>query len=72
MEESLRFARQDGAQFTVEEEEQGGWRKRLAELVGLDAIDRILGDAEAAGISVDGPDGLLGQIRSPRWCRSAR
>ena len=36
--------------------------KRLAELVSPEAIDRMLGDAEAAGIAVDGPGGLLGQI----------
>jgi putative transposase len=36
--------------------------KRLAELVSPEAIDRMLGDAEAAGVAVDGPGGLLGQI----------
>jgi putative transposase len=36
--------------------------KRLAELVSPEAVDRMLGDAEAAGIAVDGPGGLLGQI----------
>jgi putative transposase len=36
--------------------------KRLAELVSPEAIDRMLGDAEAAGVVIDGPDGLLNQL----------
>ncbi len=37
-------------------------RQRLAELVSPDAVDRMLADAESAGVSIDGPDGLLGQL----------
>jgi putative transposase len=36
--------------------------KRLAELVSPEAIDRMLGDAEAAGVVIDGPGGLLDQL----------
>ena len=36
--------------------------KRLAELVSPAAIDRMLGDAEAAGMPLDGPGGLLAQM----------
>ena len=36
--------------------------KRLAELVSPGAIDRMLGDAEAAGMTLDGPDGLPAQM----------
>ena len=35
---------------------------RLAELVSPDAIDKMLADADAAGMALDGPDGLLGQL----------
>jgi putative transposase len=37
-------------------------QQRLAELVSPDAVDRMLADAESAGVSIDGPDGLLGQL----------
>ena len=37
-------------------------QKRLAELVSPAAIDRMLGDAEAAGVAIDGPDGLVSQL----------
>jgi hypothetical protein len=56
----------------VDEEREAGLAKaaleslaaerRLAELVSPEAVDRMLGDAEAAGVAVDGPGGLLGQI----------
>jgi putative transposase len=36
--------------------------KRLTELVSPGAIDRMLGDAEAAGMALDGPGGLLAQM----------
>jgi putative transposase len=36
--------------------------KRLAELVSPAAVDRMLADADAAGMPLDGPDGLLGQL----------
>ncbi len=36
--------------------------KRLADLVSPGAIDRMLGDAEAAGMALDGPGGLLAQM----------
>lgn len=63
---------QDGPQFTAEEEEQGRLAKaaleelaagkRLAEMVSPEAVDRMLADAETAGMAVDGPDGLLAQL----------
>ena len=37
---------------------QTGW----VQLVSPEAIDRMLGDVGAAGMAIDGPDGLLGQI----------
>jgi putative transposase len=37
-------------------------QQRLAELVSPEAVDRMLGDAEAAGMPLDGPGGLLGQL----------
>lgn len=62
----------DGWQFTAEEEEQGRLAKavleeaaagqRLAELVSPEAVDRMLADAETAGVAIDGPDGLLSQL----------
>jgi putative transposase len=36
--------------------------ERLAGLVSPEAIDRMLADADAAGMAVDGPGGLLSQI----------
>jgi putative transposase len=36
--------------------------RRLAELVSPAGIDRILADAEEAGVSLDGPDGLINQL----------
>ena len=35
---------------------------RLADLVSPEAVDRMLADAEAAGMPVDGPGGLLNQL----------
>ena len=35
---------------------------RLADLVSLEAVDRMLADADAAGMPVDGPGGLLSQL----------
>jgi putative transposase len=35
---------------------------RLAALVSPDAIDRMLADADAAGLALDGPGGLLGEL----------
>lgn len=35
---------------------------RLAALVSPEAVDRMLADADAAGMAVDGPDGLLNQL----------
>src|SRR5262245_3862535 len=35
---------------------------RLAELVSPEAVDRMLADAEAAGVPVDGAGGLLSQL----------
>ena len=50
------------ARLAAEALESLAAEKRLAELVSPEAIDRMLGDAEAAGIAIDGPDGLLGQM----------
>jgi putative transposase len=35
---------------------------RLAGLVSAEAVDRMLADAEAAGVPVDGAEGLIGQL----------
>jgi putative transposase len=35
---------------------------RLADLVSPEAVDRMLADADAAGMAVDGPGGLIGQL----------
>src|SRR6266851_4535053 len=52
---------------------------RLAGLVSPEAVDRMLADAELAGVPVDGAGGLIGQltagdpaIRPPARCRRAR
>ena len=42
--------------------EQDGAAKRLASLMSPQAMDALLADAEAAGIAVDGPDGLIQQM----------
>jgi putative transposase len=34
----------------------------LADLVSAKAVDRMLADAEQAGLPLDGPDGLLNQL----------
>jgi putative transposase len=36
--------------------------RRLAELVSPEAIDRMLADAEASGMPLDGADGLISQL----------
>ena len=53
----------------VDEEQEGrlageslAAEKRLAGLVSPQAIDRMLGDAAAAGMALDGPGGLLAQM----------
>ena len=61
-----------GWRFTPEEEEEGrlakaaleelAAEKRLTEMVSAEAIDRMLADAEAAGMAIDGPDGLLARM----------
>ena len=63
---------EDGPQFTAEEQEQGqlaktaleelAAEKRLAEMVSPEAVDRMLADAETAGLAIDGPGGLLSQL----------
>jgi putative transposase len=45
-----------------QEEAEGEAAGRLAQLVSPEAIDRMLADADAAGMAIDGPGGLLGQI----------
>jgi putative transposase len=37
---------------------------RLQQLLGAEAIDRLLADAQASGLAVDGPGGLLAQMTS--------
>src|SRR5258707_11766257 len=36
--------------------------ERLADLVSPEAVDRMLADAEQAGMALDGPGGLLNQL----------
>src|SRR5436305_12432499 len=36
--------------------------QRLGELLGPDRIDALLADAEAAGVAIDGPDGLINRM----------
>jgi putative transposase len=43
-------------------ETAGAAAARLAELVSPEAVDRMLADAEAAGVPVDGAGGLLNQL----------
>jgi putative transposase len=38
------------------------YQLRLADLVSAKAVDRMLADAEQAGVPLDGPDGLLNQL----------
>src|SRR5260221_2329310 len=56
----------DGLAADDGEQEPGGeeWRAaaRLADLVSPEAVDRMLADADAAGMPVDGPGGLLNQL----------
>jgi putative transposase len=46
----------------VEGSDQGDAAARLAELVSPEAVDRMLADAEAAGVPVDGAGGLLSEL----------
>jgi putative transposase len=43
-------------------EAEGTAAERLADLVSSEAVDRMLADAEAAGVPVDGAGGLLAQM----------
>jgi putative transposase len=56
----------DGLAADEGEQEPGGeeWSAaaRLADLVSPEAVDRMLADADAAGLAVDGPGGLLSQL----------
>jgi putative transposase len=56
----------DGLAADDGEQEPGGeeWSAaaRLADLVSPEAVDRMLADADAAGMPVDGPGGLLSQL----------
>jgi putative transposase len=56
----------DGLAADEGEQEPGGeeWSAaaRLADLVSPEAVDRMLADADAAGMAVDGPGGLLSQL----------
>ena len=56
----------DGLAADEGEQEPGGeeWSAaaRLADLVSPEAVDRMLTDADAAGMPVDGPGGLLNQL----------
>src|SRR5258708_25179543 len=56
----------DGMAADDGEQEPGGeeWSAaaRLADLVSPEAVDRMLADADAAGMPVDGPGGLLNQL----------
>jgi putative transposase len=62
----------DSFSFTEDEEQEGklalealraaAAHKRLADLVSPEAIGQMLADAETAGVSIDGRDGLLGQL----------
>jgi putative transposase len=56
----------DGLAAGEGEQEPGGeeWSAaaRLADLVSPEAVDRMLADADAAGMAVDGPGGLLSQL----------
>ena len=40
---------------------------RLAGLVSPEAVDRMLADAELAGVPVDGAGGLIGQMTRRCW-----
>lgn len=42
--------------------EENAAARRLADLVSAEAIDRMLADAEASGMPLDGVDGLLNQL----------
>ena len=60
---------QDGSVVATGDDEAGGQpvgqetaEQRLAALMSPEAMDALLADAEAAGISVDGPDGLIQQM----------
>src|SRR5215475_2979816 len=53
------LAADDGAEIGPEELAAS---ERLADLVSPEAVDRMLADAEAAGVPVDGPGGLLSQL----------
>ena len=52
----------DGAGAAVPAGPEEAAAARLAGLVSPEAVDRMLADAEAAGVPVDGPDGLIGQL----------
>ena len=56
----------EGLQEMVLPAEEPG--RRLAAFVSDTAIDRMVADAQAAGVSLlDGPGGLIGQIDSPGY-----
>jgi putative transposase len=52
----------DGPADSDAEEAPGAAARRLAELVSPEAVDRMLADAEQAGVPVDGAGGLLSQM----------
>jgi putative transposase len=52
----------DAGEEVVSAAEQEAAAARLAGLVSDEAIDRILADAEASQIPVDGPDGVINQL----------
>ena len=54
------LAADDGGQEPGPEEWEAA--ARLADLVSPEAVDRMLADADAAGMAVDGPGGLLSQL----------
>jgi putative transposase len=49
----------------VEQPDEGGYEaatRRLGELLGAERIDALLADADAAGVPIDGPDGLINRM----------
>lgn len=57
---------QTGEMADVAPPEEGGGEQaatqRLGELLGAERIDALLADADAAGVPIDGPDGLINRM----------
>jgi putative transposase len=60
--EGVEDAGLDAVVDEVADAEEDAAARRLAGLVSAEAIDRMLADAEAAGMALDGADGLINQL----------